>query len=136
MLISYCSSAYSLLKAIRVVSFVSAIIFLLMSCQAAQPADDANQDFTVTEDAPLVDSEKEMDAYRTWFSALSAEEKDTLMTDLATFMTRKPATAQNVTSKFDPMYRSYYVKKREELEFVCAQKIEGKLFFLLTSGGT
>lgn len=101
-----------------------------MSCDASQPAIDVDQDFTVIEDSPLVDSDKEIDAYRRWFSDLSAEEKDSLMTDLATFITRKPATAQNI-SKFDPMYRAYYVKKREELEFVCAQKIEGKLFFYL-----
>jgi hypothetical protein len=130
MLTSYCNFAYSVLKSFRVVTFVSALIFTMASCESSQPVD-STQETVVTEDVPLVDLDQEMDTYRSWFSALSAEEKDTLMTDLATFITRKPATAQNATSKFDPMYRSYYVKKREELEFVCAQKIEGKLFFYL-----
>jgi len=66
--------------------------------------------------------------YKVWFEGLNPQEQDSLLTDLATFITRKPATAQTI-SKFDAQFRSFYIKKRGELEFLYASKIEGKVHF-------
>ena len=125
---SSCSVAKSILSIVRFFILMSFMLAASIACQSSKSDEQVVLD--PLENLKEDNLDAEMVTYREWFDSFEQNEQDTLLTNLATYITRKPATAQTI-SKFDPMYRSYYVKKRAELEFLFAEKIDGNLYFYL-----
>jgi hypothetical protein len=66
-----------------------------------------------------------------FLDSLSSDAKDTLLANLATYIIRKPSVATWET-KFNNVFRSYYVKNRTELELIyLSQRNDTAFYFLL-----
>lgn len=73
---------------------------------------------------------QEQEEYVSFKSNLSEQEQDTLLTDLASFIIRKPAAALWDT-KFNPEFRKYYVNNRSELELVYLTEAADTFYYYL-----
>lgn len=85
----------------------------------------------VSEDQIASDiTEKRSELYSSFVKSISDEEKDTLLTDLASFIIRKPASATWET-KFNPEFREYFRKNRNELDVVYLTEVSDTFYFYL-----
>lgn len=71
-----------------------------------------------------------IEKYNSLTSNMSKEEKDTLLTELASFIIRKPSAATWET-KFHPEFREYYKKNRSELELVYLATVADTFYYYL-----
>lgn len=68
--------------------------------------------------------------YSSFIKSMSDEEKDTLLTNLASFIIRKPASATWET-KLNPEFREYFRKNRNELDLIYLTEVSDTFYFYL-----
>ena len=107
-----------------------AVVMLLMSCgNDQQPVAESTTDTTAT------DMVTEESAAYNYHEQFSAEQLDTLLANLATYIYAKPVAAQWNT-KFEPRFRYYYVEKRTNFELVYMnQNADSSFYFYLLRDG-
>lgn len=110
------------------------IVFLFSCTTNNQPELDG-----VDENEQVVESEfndKELREKFDYYEKLSESEQDSLIVDLASFIIRKPAAATWET-KFNPEFRSYFVKNASELQMLyLTQQADTFYFYLLRDART
>ena len=114
-------------KYIKVLSFLP-IALLIASCANDQVTDseiieDINSSIIET---TVLDTEE----IYTDFKQLSEELQSTLLTDIASFIIRKPAAATWET-KFNPEFREYYERNKSELEMIYLTNVSDTFYFYL-----
>jgi len=102
-------------------------MFALLSCNNTND----EQVSEIQDETEQVEDETFLDAY---VKSLSPDVYDQRITDIATYVLRKPDAA-TWQFKFNPEFREYYVAKSKELELIYALQIKDTIFFYLIRDG-
>jgi hypothetical protein len=104
------------------------LYFLVVSCDNT-----STQDSQINEQSTVLEANQHKDAipekYKE-FNQFSEEQYDELMTNLASYIIRKPAAATWET-KFNPEFREHYNRNKKELNLVCLTQINERTYFYL-----
>lgn len=107
------------------------LIMFLSACSEQNPQEGQNKNVGVEATYDTLTNDAK---YITFVNNMEAQSLDTLRVNMATFILRKPDAAQWDT-KFDPIYRSYYINKMVDLELrYVFQKTDTLYYYVIRDG--
>jgi len=107
---------------------LSFLLFTVMSCE------NQNQENLRDIDDLVESNNTNLDKYHTFLSEAQPDVMEKWLTDLATYILRKPDAATYQT-KFNPEFRNYYEAKSRELEWIYAFEKQDTVYFFLIRDG-